>query len=146
MGQVTQVMNQEFLQAVADFVASQNSTEATQRATIILILLKKIREVMDEIIQSYPPAIHEQANRFWPRCSQPRCPMRSLVFNPVWAARSKAVGAVGLASGQSKVSHHRNHRLASGFLLLDGIMTCCFSALPVVRPHSSRGSSLGSFR
>merc|ERR1712107_221300 len=115
MGQVTQVMNQEFLQAVADFVASQNSSEATQRNTIILILLKKIREVMDEIIQSYPPAIHAQANRFLAEVqSAEMSNAQSCVQSGVGGSEQGSSGS-GLASGQNKVSHHRSHRSALTF-------------------------------
>merc|ERR1712107_418972 len=129
MGQVTQVMNQEFLQAVADFVASQNSSEATQRNTIILILLKKIREVMDEIIQSYPPAIREQANRF---------------LAEVQSSEMSSTARRERAQGQGNVSHHRNHRSHECCLSSFDMASwqCCFSALPVIRPHSIKRSSL----
>jgi hypothetical protein len=61
--QVNEEVNTEFIQALAAFIEARNMSEESARNTAALVILKKIRNIIADIIAGYPADVHSAADR-----------------------------------------------------------------------------------
>jgi len=61
--QVQQALNEEFMKRLCDALASKGLDEETLKDTVLLIVLKKIRNLLDKVLSQFPADVTDKANR-----------------------------------------------------------------------------------
>jgi len=59
--QVSEALNEEFMRRLSQSLESKGMDEETLQDTVMIIILKKIRNILDKILDQFPPGVMKQA-------------------------------------------------------------------------------------